>query len=68
MESSNIKKAVGETCVICEETKERGIHLYNQFICCDCETEIVATETNDEKYNYYLNQMRKLSQPIVDIK
>ena len=53
----------GETCVICEKTKTKGIHLYTRFICHDCEKEMVLTETSDEKYQYYLKKLRKLTQP-----
>ncbi|HHY75069.1 MAG TPA: carnitine--CoA ligase [Bacillus bacterium] len=57
------KNTVGETCVICEQKKENGIHIYTQFICNECEQEIISTETNNEKYKYYLNQLKKVIEP-----
>lgn len=57
--------AVGETCVICEQKKEKGIHIYMQFICYECEQEIISTETNEEKYKHYLNQLKKVTEPML---
>lgn len=53
-------KNYGETCIICEETKYKGIHLYTRFICTDCEKNILQTETNDPKYSLYLKQLKKV--------
>ena len=53
----------GETCIICEQEKNRGIHLYTRFICLDCEQDIIRTETNDPKYQYYLDRLKKVSIP-----
>ena len=55
--------SIGETCVICEHTKLRGIHLYTNFICTDCETDMVRTETDDPMYNFYLTQLKKVTTP-----
>ncbi|MBU5223216.1 sigma factor G inhibitor Gin, partial [Vibrio cholerae] len=33
-----------EACLICEEYKLEGIHLFESFICMDCEREIVNTK------------------------
>lgn len=52
-----------EHCVICEEPKEYGFHLYTKFICMDCEKDIVRTETSDPKYNYYLEKLKKVTVP-----
>lgn len=54
---------LGEICVICEHNKEKGIHLYNRFICIDCEGEMIRTETSDDKYQFYLKQLRQLTKP-----
>ncbi|MFS0865365.1 sigma factor G inhibitor Gin [Fredinandcohnia sp. 179-A 10B2 NHS] len=59
---ANIKN-IGETCIICEQEKHRGIHLYTRFICLDCEKDIIHTETNDPKYQYYLTKLKKVSTP-----
>ena len=51
-----------ECCGICEEEKERGIHLYTLFICCECEHNIIHTEPREEKYNYYLHKLKNMNQ------
>lgn len=53
----------GENCVLCEEKKVRGIHLYTSFICTECENDLIKTDTNDPKYKYYLNQLKKATKP-----
>lgn len=52
-----------ETCVICENLKPKGIHLYTSFICTDCESDLIQTDTNDPKYKYFLKQLRKITTP-----
>ena len=52
-----------EICIICEEQKEKGIHLYTSFICTKCEQDIIMTDTNDPKYKYFLNKLRKITAP-----
>ena len=56
-------KQIEEKCVICEDVKMRGIHLYTSFICTDCEHDLIKTETDDPKYKYYLNQLKKVTKP-----
>jgi hypothetical protein len=57
------ERNIGETCVICEEEKHRGIHLYTKFICTDCEKDMIQTETNDPKYLYYLTKLKNATTP-----
>ncbi len=52
-----------ERCGICEEKKERGIHLYTMFICCECEYNMIHTEPREEKYQYYLDKLKNINQP-----
>ncbi|CAG9614382.1 Anti-sigma-G factor Gin [Bacillus rhizoplanae] len=49
-----------ETCIVCEDKKDSGIHLYTSFICESCEREMIETSTNDPKYMFYLQQLRKI--------
>jgi hypothetical protein len=63
MEPLMSRKNAGETCVICEQIKKEGIHLYTTFICTDCEKDIIQTETDDPKYQFYLQQLKKLTAP-----
>ena len=52
-----------ERCGICEEDKGEGIHLYNLFICTECEYNMIHTEPREEKYNYYLQKLKNINQP-----
>jgi len=52
-----------ERCGICEEKKEQGIHLYNLFICTECEHNMIHTEPREEKYDYYLKKLKNISHP-----
>ncbi len=61
--NSAVRDQSGEICVICEEQKEKGIHLYTSFICSDCEKDMIMTETNDPKYKYFLKKLRKVTAP-----
>lgn len=63
LDSLLVRKHHWETCVICEESKWKGIRLYNSFICAECEQKIIATDTNDPQYKFYLKQLRKINTP-----
>lgn len=52
-----------ESCVICEQIKPKGIHLYTMFICTECEKELIQTETSNPKYKYFLQQLKKVTSP-----
>ncbi|KGX83451.1 sigma factor G inhibitor Gin [Pontibacillus marinus] len=49
-------------CGICDTEKDQGIHLYNMFICYECEREIIQTEPSEQKYHYFLKKMRTINQ------
>lgn len=63
LNSTAAKNSVGESCVVCEEVKMVGIHLYTTFICEECEKNIIHTDTNNPKYKYYLKQLKKVNNP-----
>ncbi|MFB6469303.1 sigma factor G inhibitor Gin [Cytobacillus sp. Hz8] len=63
MSSHISNKSLGENCVICEQYKFIGIHLYTSFICRDCEKDLIHTDTNDPKYKFYLKQLKKVNTP-----
>ena len=50
-----------EECAICELMKKKGIHLYNIYICSECENILVHTETNDPMYNKHVEKLRKMN-------
>lgn len=51
-----------ETCIICKKEKKIGIHLYTSFICTDCEREMVKTDTDDPKYQFFIEQMKVIKE------
>jgi hypothetical protein len=53
----------GETCVICEQLKPKGIHLYTSFICTECERELIHARTSDPRYKFFLEQLKKITTP-----
>ncbi|WP_026693245.1 sigma factor G inhibitor Gin [Peribacillus kribbensis] len=63
MDSAATKKVMEEICVVCEQPRGKGIHLYTSFICRDCEKDITSTDTKDPKYIYIINQLKKASIP-----
>lgn len=56
-------KQIGEVCVVCEQSKPKGIHLYTSFICVDCERELISTQTADPKYTYFITKLKKINMP-----
>lgn len=48
-------------CIICGQGKEEGICIVSQFICETCESEMVHTNAEEEKYKYFIHQMRRIS-------
>ncbi|WP_025689394.1 sigma factor G inhibitor Gin [Paenibacillus zanthoxyli] len=49
-----------EICIICGQEKEEGIRIVSQFICEDCEAEMVRTEAEDAKYRFFIGRMKKI--------
>ncbi|SEU31667.1 sigma factor G inhibitor Gin [Paenibacillus sp. NFR01] len=49
-----------QTCIICSQEKEEGIVIVSQFICEDCESEMVHTEADDAKYRFFIGRMKKI--------
>jgi hypothetical protein len=47
-------------CMICGEPKDEGIVIVSEFICHSCESEMVRTEVEDEKYPFFVRQMKQL--------
>lgn len=57
------KEYLGESCVICEQNKQLGIHLYTSFICTECEKMMIQTDTSDPNYKFYVDKLRKVTKP-----
>ncbi|GAB7387242.1 hypothetical protein BSNK01_10780 [Bacillaceae bacterium] len=45
-------------CIVCRAEKEVGITICDAFICEECEQEMVRTDVKDEKYPFFIRQMR----------
>jgi hypothetical protein len=50
----------GAQCVICSLPKVQGIRICGQWICSDCEREIVKTDVTDAKYPHFVEAMKKI--------
>ncbi|TVY06826.1 sigma factor G inhibitor Gin [Paenibacillus cremeus] len=48
------------SCIICGQAKEEGIMIISEFICEDCESEMVKTDVSDAKYPFFIHQMRQI--------
>ncbi|KXG45102.1 inhibitor of sigma-G Gin [Tepidibacillus decaturensis] len=45
---------------MCGRRKKKGIKIHSGFICSHCEEEIVHTDVSDEKYPFFIQQMKKV--------
>ena len=50
-----------KNCIICEENKEKGFFILESFICLECESDILHTDTSSPYYSFIIKQMRKLN-------
>ncbi|MFB5190511.1 sigma factor G inhibitor Gin [Alicyclobacillus fastidiosus] len=48
------------SCIICHQGKDQGIRICGQFICSDCERDIVNSDVRDEHYQHYVNEMKRI--------
>ncbi|GAK43161.1 sigma factor G inhibitor Gin [Paenibacillus urinalis] len=48
------------TCIVCEQRKKEGIFIVSEFICTDCETEMVHTDAQDAKYPFFIHQLKQI--------
>ncbi|MBO1004747.1 sigma factor G inhibitor Gin [Pseudogracilibacillus auburnensis] len=51
-----------EKCIVCEEPRQHGIHLYTSFICTSCEEAMIHTSTKDPVYKHYVKQLRVIKE------
>lgn len=49
-----------QRCIVCSEEKADGIVVVDQFICLDCEQEMVHTDVKDAKYPFFIDQLKRL--------
>ena len=48
------------TCIICEQQRKEGIVICGQLICEQCEQEMLHTDVLDEKYPFFITQMKRV--------
>jgi len=53
-------KSIEHICLICGHKERNGIFIHGGFICDHCEDEMVHTEVQDEKYHYFIEQLKRL--------
>jgi len=51
---------IPHTCIVCGLDKEAGITIVTEFICDTCEAEMVRTDVRDEKYPFFIHQLRRI--------
>ncbi|WP_084134501.1 sigma factor G inhibitor Gin [Paenibacillus harenae] len=49
-------------CIICDQLKAegQGIRIVSGFICETCEEEMVRTDVRDDKYPFFIHQMKQI--------
>jgi len=48
------------SCIICDRPSSEGIHICGRLICESCEAEMVRTDVLDEKYPFFITQMKRV--------
>ncbi|GEN34593.1 sigma factor G inhibitor Gin [Aneurinibacillus danicus] len=48
------------SCIVCGNKEARGIFIFDSFVCQQCEQEIVATDASEDKYRFFIRQMRRI--------
>lgn len=55
-----MEPVVQKTCIICGESKDQGITIVTEFICTSCESELVRTHPDDDKYPFFVRQLKPI--------
>ncbi|WP_084281129.1 sigma factor G inhibitor Gin [Alkaliphilus transvaalensis] len=48
------------SCYICNKQDQEGIIIKEQYICRECEKEIVSTQPGEEKYEEYKEKIKEI--------
>lgn len=48
------------SCIVCGREKSQGIYIVGQFLCRDCEQDIVHTDVEEERYQHYIACMKRI--------
>jgi hypothetical protein len=54
------RQEIAHECIICGNHKENGIMIISEFICEECESEMVRTDVQDAKYPFFIHQMKQI--------
>ncbi|QYR23844.1 sigma factor G inhibitor Gin [Paenibacillus sp. sptzw28] len=55
-----MEERLGNYCIICGQEKLEGLRIIDEFICESCEVEMVRTEVQDEKYPFFIHQLKRI--------
>lgn len=55
--------AAGDICIICGSAGKEGIRVISEFICEECEMEIVRTDVQDANYPHFIHQLKRIWYP-----
>jgi hypothetical protein len=47
-------------CFLCCSAAEKGIHLFNNFICSECEKKIVNSSGSEKSYGDYVEKIKQI--------
>jgi GMP synthase-like glutamine amidotransferase len=50
-----------KTCLVCDEKKEQVVRIHNQFICIQCEAEMIHSTAHEDLYVYFIEKLKELS-------
>ncbi|MBO2945919.1 sigma factor G inhibitor Gin [Paenibacillus sp. F411] len=56
-----MEEMAGQVCIVCSQIKQEGITIVSQFVCEDCESEIVHTNAEDAKYQYFIHRLKQIA-------
>ncbi|AMA74543.1 MULTISPECIES: sigma factor G inhibitor Gin [Aneurinibacillus] len=48
------------SCIVCGHEEERGIFIFRSFVCHRCEQEIIKTDASEDRYHFFIRQMRRI--------
>lgn len=47
-------------CIVCGKSGSEGITIVSEFICEACESEMVHTDVKDDKYPFFIHQLKQI--------
>lgn len=59
----SMEELTEQVCIVCNQPKTEGITIVSQFVCEECESEIVHTNADDAKYHFFIRQLKQIVVP-----